>query len=112
MVRRAPLPVTVESVPADRLPESVEVAAYYLVTEALVNVAKYAQASVATIAVSRAGDRAIVAVADDGVGGADLTRGSGLRGLADRIGALGGTLQVDRLRGGGTTIRATIPCAR
>jgi PAS domain S-box-containing protein len=112
VVRRAPLPVEVESVPAGRLPESVEVAAYYLVSEALVNVAKYAQASAAMVAVSALGDRATVAVADDGVGGADLTRGSGLRGLADRIGALGGTLEVDSPRGEGTTIRATIPYER
>jgi PAS domain S-box-containing protein len=112
VVRRAPVRVQIESVPAGRLPESVEVAAYYLVSEALVNVAKYADASTATVAVSRSGDRAIVEVADDGIGGADLTRGSGLRGLADRIGALGGTLEVDSPRGAGTTIRATIPCGR
>jgi PAS domain S-box-containing protein len=112
VLRRAPLPVQIESVRAGRLPESVEVAAYYLVSEALVNVAKYADASAATVAVSRSGDRAIVKVADDGIGGADLTRGSGLRGLADRIGALGGTLEVDSPRGGGTAIRATIPCGR
>jgi PAS domain S-box-containing protein len=112
IVRRAPLPVELESVPEQRLPESVEVAAYYLVSEALVNVARYAHASAATVAVSRSGDRAIVEVADDGVGGADLTRGSGLRGLADRIGALGGTLDVESPRGEGTTVRATIPCDR
>jgi PAS domain S-box-containing protein len=112
VVRRAPLPVEVESVPAGRLPESVEVAAYYLVSEALVNVAKYARASAATVAVSRTGDRAIVEVTDDGIGGADLTRGSGLTGLADRIGALGGELYVDSPQGGGTTVRATIPCSR
>jgi signal transduction histidine kinase len=99
-------------VPDERLPESVEVAAYYLVSEVLVNVAKHSHASAATVAVSRIGDRAIVEVTDDGIGGADLTRGSGLRGLADRIGALGGGLVVDSRRGAGTTIRATIPCGR
>jgi PAS domain S-box-containing protein len=112
VVRRAPLPVTVESVPARRLAESVEVAAYYLVTEALVNVAKHAEASAATVAVSAEGDSAIVEVADDGVGGADVTRGSGLRGLEDRIGALGGTFEVDSPPGEGTAIHATIPCGR
>ncbi len=110
VVQRAPLPVEMKSVPDERLPQSVEVAAYYLVSEALVNVAKYAHASAATVAISRIGDRAIVEVADDGIGGADLARGSGLRGLADRIGALGGALVVDSPRGEGTTIRATIPC--
>jgi signal transduction histidine kinase len=72
-------------------------------------VARYADASSATVAVSRRGDRAIVEVADDGIGGADITRGSGLRGLADRIGALGGELVVDSPRGAGTTVRAAIP---
>jgi signal transduction histidine kinase len=74
------------------LPESVEIAAYYLVSEALSNSAKYARASSGTLAVSRVGDRAIIEVTNDGIGGADLTRGSGLRGLGDRIGALGGRL--------------------
>jgi GAF domain/Histidine kinase-, DNA gyrase B-, and HSP90-like ATPase len=112
LVHRAPLPVVIETLPDAQLPESVEVAAYYLVSEALANVAKHSRASVATVAVARAGDRAIVEVADDGIGGADLTRGSGLRGLADRIGALGGTLAVDSRRGAGTKVRALIPCGR
>jgi signal transduction histidine kinase len=112
VVQRAPVPVEIETVPDQRLPEAVEVAAYYLVSEALTNVAKYANASAAKVAVSRIGDRAIVEVADDGIGGADLTRGSGLRGLADRIGAIGGELAVDSRPGAGTTIRATIPCGR
>ena len=110
VVKRAPLPVEIETVPDRQLPEQVEVAAYYLVSEALVNVAKYARASMASVAVSRVGDRATVEIIDDGVGGADLTRGSGLRGLADRISALGGELVVESPPGGGTTIRATIPC--
>jgi PAS domain S-box-containing protein len=110
VVRRAPLPVEIAALPTARLPESVEVAAYFLVSEALVNVAKYAHASTATVAVSRVGDRAIVEVSDDGIGGADVTGGSGLRGLADRIGALGGAFEVDSPRDVGTTIRATIPC--
>jgi signal transduction histidine kinase len=77
--------------------------------EALANVAKHSHASRATVAVSSVGDRTIVEVADDGIGGADLSRGSGWRGLADRIGALGGELDVDSTRGTGTTVRATIP---
>jgi signal transduction histidine kinase len=109
VVQRAPLPVQLQTVPGERLPESIEVAAYYLVAEALVNVAKYAQASSATVSVGRHGDHVIVEVADDGIGGADLHRGSGLRGLSDRIDALGGTLNVESPVTGGTTIRATIP---
>jgi PAS domain S-box-containing protein len=112
VVQRAPLPVEIQSVPDGRLPESVEVAAYYLVSEALVNVAKHAHASAATVAISSVGGRTVVEVADDGIGGADFTRGSGLRGLADRIGALGGALVVDSPREAGTTLRATIPCDR
>jgi PAS domain S-box-containing protein len=112
VAQRAPLPVELEALPDGRLPESVEVAAYYVVSEALANVAKHARASAATVAVTSTGDQAIVEVADDGIGGADVTRGSGLRGLADRIGALGGTFVVDSRRADGTSIRATIPCIR
>jgi signal transduction histidine kinase len=109
---RAPLPVDIAGVPAQRLPESVEVAIYYLVSEALTNVAKYARASRATLALPCVEGHAIIEVADDGAGGADITRGSGLRGLADRIGALGGRLAIDSPEGHGTTIRATIPIER
>jgi signal transduction histidine kinase len=109
VAQRAPFPVEIASVPAERLPESVEIATYYLVSEALTNSAKYAQASVASVAVSRVGDRAVIEITDDGIGGADLTKGSGLRGLGDRIGALGGRLAIDSPSGRGTTIRATIP---
>jgi signal transduction histidine kinase len=112
VAQRAPLPVEIEEVPDQRLPESVEVAAYYVISEALANVAKYAHASTATITVRRSDARVIVEVTDDGIGGADLTRGSGLRGLADRIGALGGRLVVNSPPSAGTTIRATIPCGR
>ena len=106
---RAPLPVQLARVPDGRLPEPVEVAAYYLVSEALTNVAKHAEASSAIVAVSHADDRVIVEVADDGVGGADAASGSGLRGLADRIGALDGALTVDSAPGAGTRVRAEIP---
>jgi signal transduction histidine kinase len=89
VVQRAPLPVELQTVPGGRLPESIEVAAYYLVSEALVNVAKYAHASSARVSVGRHREHVMVEVADDGIGGADLHRGSGLRGLSDRIDALG-----------------------
>jgi PAS domain S-box-containing protein len=112
VAQRAPFPVEIARLPAERLPESVEIATYYLVSEALSNSAKYARASSGTLAVSRVGDRAIIEVTDDGIGGADLTRGSGLRGLGDRIGALGGKIVIDSPRGRGTSIRATIPLRR
>ena len=86
--------------PEERLPEPVETAAYYVVAEALTNVAKYAQASGVVVRVERLNGVARVEVADDGVGGADPARGSGLRGLADRVEALGGRLGVESGRRG------------
>lgn len=109
LVTRASVPVTLAEAPADRLPEPVEAAAYYVVAEALTNVVKYASASTATVRVSRENGRALVEVADDGVGGADPVNGSGLRGLADRVEALDGRLVVESARGSGTTVRAEIP---
>jgi PAS domain S-box-containing protein len=106
---RAPVPVEVAAVPDERLPEPVEAAAYYLIAEALTNVAKYAQASAVRVGVVAEHGRLRVEVADDGVGGADPTAGSGLRGLADRVEALGGTLTVLSSPGGGTSLRAEIP---
>ena len=106
---RSPLPVRVLEVPSDRLPEPVEAAAYFTISEALTNVAKYAGASEATVAVRRTNGHAEVEVADDGVGGADPDRGSGLRGLVDRLGALDGRLSLDSPPGSGTTLRAEIP---
>ena len=97
--------------PAERLPTSVEAAAYYVIAEALTNIAKYAQASVARVHVSRENGRALVEVFDDGVGGANAAGGSGLRGLADRVEALDGTLEVVSPPGGGTRIRAALPAA-
>jgi signal transduction histidine kinase len=108
LAARAPLPVELE-LPPERLPAPVEAAAYYLVSEALANVAKYAQASVVRVLVERGDGRARVEVADDGVGGADAGGGSGLRGLADRVEALGGRLAIDSPPGRGTTLRADIP---
>ena len=95
----------------ERLPEVVEVAAYFVASEALANVAKHAQASAVQITVSRDTKGALVEVADDGVGGADDAGGSGLRGLADRVEALGGQLRISSPLGTGTTISAVIPCA-
>jgi signal transduction histidine kinase len=105
---RAPLPVELELVP-ERLPRSVEAAAYYVVSEALANVAKYAHASEVTVSIAQENGSAVVEVADDGIGGADPLRGSGLRGLTDRIEALDGTLVVDSRPGEGTRIHAQIP---
>jgi signal transduction histidine kinase len=106
---RAPVPVRLTVEVEERLPEPVEVAAYYVVTESLANVAKHAQATAARVEVDRAADELVVEVVDDGVGGADSERGSGLRGLADRVEALGGRLRVWAPRGGGTRVRAEIP---
>ena len=93
------------------LPEAVELAAYFVASEALANVAKYAHASVVTIRVWRAGPVASIEIADDGIGGADAAGGSGLRGLADRVEALEGTLHVTSPPGAGTVVRAELPCA-
>ncbi len=106
---RAPVPVSV-SVSAGALPASIETAVYFVVAEGLTNVAKYARASAATVAVRRAGAAVTVEIADDGVGGADAAAGSGLRGLADRVGALDGRIELDSPAGEGTTLRAEIPC--
>jgi signal transduction histidine kinase len=108
-VARAPVPVTVEACD-DRLPAPVESAAYFVVSEALANVAKYARASHASVTVARRNGDLTVEVADDGVGGADVARGSGLRGLEDRLAALDGTLSLDSPAGRGTRLRARIPC--
>src|SRR5581483_9421257 len=93
----------------ERLPGPIEAAAYYVVAEALTNVAKYAGASSVEVRAERQNGRVLVEVVDDGVGGADPTRGSGLRGLADRVEALEGELQVRSDAGEGTTVRAVIP---
>jgi signal transduction histidine kinase len=97
--------------PEDRLPAAVEAAAYFVVAESLTNVAKYASAEHASVRVGRTDGYAVVEVRDDGVGGADPAAGSGLRGMADRLAALDGRLEVHSPTGGGTVIRANIPCA-
>jgi signal transduction histidine kinase len=108
---RAPLPVTLDEMPPERLPAPVEAAAYFVVAEALTNVAKYAGASKAAVSIARADGYAVVEVSDDGVGGADPASGSGLRGLSDRLAALDGRLEVHSPPGAGTTVRAKVPCA-
>jgi signal transduction histidine kinase len=106
----APVPVGLTVELEGRLPEQVEIAAYYVVTESLANVAKHAQATAASVKVSRTQSVVLVEVVDDGVGGADSERGSGLRGLADRVEALGGRLRVWTAPGQGTRVEAEIPC--
>jgi signal transduction histidine kinase len=107
----AQVPVDLAVAVEERLPDPVEAAAYYVVAEALANVSKYASATGVAVTVGRRNGRAVVEVADDGVGGADPARGSGLRGLADRIEALGGAFAVESPSGVGTLLRAEIPCA-
>ena len=111
LAARALVPVHLRVEIEGRLPEAVEVAAYYLISETLTNVGKYAQASLATVDVARNNGQIRVEVIDDGIGGADSERGSGLRGLADRVEALGGRLRVWSPHGGGTRVEAEIPCA-
>lgn len=108
LARRSPIPVALTAEIATRLPDSVEVAAYYVVAEALTNAAKYADASeVSIFAFSRDGHLDLT-VADDGKGGADVDRGSGLIGLQDRVAAVGGTLTISSPVGGGTTLTVRI----
>jgi len=107
----APLPVDVETRLDGRLPEAVEAGAYYVIAEALANVAKHAHATSATVSVEHEPGRLVIVVRDDGTGGADLAAGTGLRGLADRVQALGGSLHVDSPTGQGTSVRSIIPCA-
>jgi signal transduction histidine kinase len=110
LAHRAPVPVEVGQVPAQELPEQVELAAYFVVSEALTNVAKHASATHAAVTVTNDNGRLAVEVSDDGVGGADIARGTGLRGLSDRLAAINGQLDIDSQPGRGTTLRAGIPC--
>jgi signal transduction histidine kinase len=109
LTRRSSVPVELEVDVEGRLPERVEVASYFVVSEALANAAKHARASVARVGVETIGSRLHVSIADDGVGGADPSQGSGLIGLTDRVQALGGTLSVLSPPGKGTTIRVELP---
>jgi signal transduction histidine kinase len=111
LAARAPVPVEVEDVPEDRMPTPVEAVAYFVVAESLTNMAKYAEAEHASVRVLRENGYAVVEIEDNGIGGADPSAGTGLRGLADRLAALDGRLEVDSPPGVGTTVRARIPCA-
>jgi signal transduction histidine kinase len=108
---RGRLPVELDVQVQERLPAPVEAAAYFLVAEALTNVARYAQAQSVVVEVVRQGAHVLVRVADDGVGGVVVSAGSGLRGLQDRLAAVDGTLHIDSPPGGGTRLEARIPCA-
>ena len=110
LASRSPVPVEVEA-DDERLLPPVEIAAYFVVSEALTNVAKYAQASLAKVSLRRVDGVVRLEIADDGVGGADANRGSGLSGIADRVAALDGTIVIDSPPGGGTRVRVEIPCA-
>jgi signal transduction histidine kinase len=111
LVARVPVPVTLEVRAEGRLPGPVESAAYFVVSEGLANVAKYSRATQASVCVRRVDGRVTVEVSDDGVGGADAARGSGLRGLSDRLAALDGRLALDSPPGRGTRLRAELPIA-
>lgn len=107
---RVPVPVETELDLDGRPPPPVEAAAYFVIAEALTNVVKYAQASLATVRVRQEDQDVVVEVGDDGIGGADEASGSGLRGLRDRVGALDGALAVSSEGGRGTVVQARIPC--
>jgi PAS domain S-box-containing protein len=111
LAERSPVEVSLTDVPDERLSETLEVAAYYVVAEGLTNIAKYAKADRATVSVVHKRHVLVVEVTDTGAGGADMSKGSGLRGLADRVEALGGRLTVDSPPSGGTRLRAEIPTA-
>jgi signal transduction histidine kinase len=109
LATRSAVPTTVVCDPGPRLPQRVEFAAYFVASEALANIAKYARASVVTVRLLRTGQHAAIEITDDGVGGADLAAGTGLRGLTDRVEALHGHLRVVSPAGGGTVVTAELP---
>src|SRR5262249_3963264 len=111
LARRAPLPVTVDGSLSVRLPGTVELAAYFVVAEALTNVVKHASADEAWVLLEHDGTRLRVLVEDNGRGGARVVADSGLAGLRDRLEALDATLAVESAEGAGTTVRAEFPCA-
>jgi signal transduction histidine kinase len=111
LAHRAPVPVRLEADGCEELPDAVQTTAYFIVSEALTNAFKHACCNQVTVRLGADDGWATVEVRDDGVGGTDPGRGSGLSGLSDRVGALGGTLEVDSPAGEGTTIRARIPAA-
>ncbi len=109
LARRAPVPVQIEECADRRLPEHVEVTAYYMIAEALTNAAKHARASAVSVRAEVTGEVLVVIVRDDGTGGADPSRGTGLVGLKDRVEALGGRLLIESPQRKGTTLRAELP---
>jgi signal transduction histidine kinase len=110
LAARARVPVEVQPIPEERLAPEVEATAYFVIAEALTNVTRYADATHAEVEVARRNGSLIVEVRDDGIGGADPARGSGLKGLADRVGAVDGRLTIRS--DNGTVVHAEIPCAR
>jgi signal transduction histidine kinase len=111
IVARAPVPVTLDITVAERPSAAVESTAYFVVAEALTNIARHAEATSAAVTIERAGDRLVVEIRDDGRGGADFGRGTGLAGLRNRVTGLGGTMHVVSPTGGPTTLLVEIPCA-
>jgi len=109
VAERCPVPVLIEAIPEQRLPEAIEAAAYFVVSESLTNVAKYAEATSVRVRVTHALESLLIEVEDDGRGGADPAKGSGLRGLADRVEALRGSLRVASTLGRGTLVSARLP---
>jgi signal transduction histidine kinase len=107
---RSSLPVQVHAT-GERFAPDVEAAAYFVASEALANVVKHADADAALIVLQRQNGTLLIEIADDGIGGASLARGSGLQGLADRLEARGGQLRVESVRGAGTRVVGEIPCA-
>ena len=110
LARRAPVPVEVDA-PRERFGRDVEAAAYFIGCEGLTNAVKHAHATKILLSARRRDRQLVVSIADDGIGGAMVGQGSGLRGLSDRIAALGGTLRIESARGAGTTLTAELPCA-
>ena len=110
LAERSPVATTIVAVPAGRFAPAVEATAYFVVSEALANVAKHSGAGAADVTIRQAAGRLVVQVRDNGAGGAQADGGSGLRGLADRVAAAGGALRVDSPRGRGTLLEAEIPC--
>lgn len=108
----APLPVELTADIPDRLPSAVEAVVYYVAAEGLTNIAKYAHATAATVRLEASNNHVVLRVGDNGAGGADPDRGTGLRGLADRVEALGGKLELQSPPGQGTLLTASIPCGR
>jgi signal transduction histidine kinase len=109
LANRSPFPVAIAGVPALRLPEPIEAALYYVVAESLTNAAKHSGATEGSVELSTTPERVMVKIRDNGSGGASLNTGTGLRGLVDRIEALGGELRLQSHPGGGTVIQAELP---